>query len=275
MLDEVRIEAAAARADRERVACEQERARTLLEFVLSDDPVARTRVRSARGRDTFELAFSEAAPLVSIVIPTHSRFDLLVTRAIPSVLAQTHRNVELIVVGDQAPEEARAAVAGIGDGRVRYDNLTLRGPYPDDARGKWNVAGGPPFNHGVSLARGRWIAPMADDDAMRPDHLEKLLAGARRDRLELVYGRFEWHDPDAAGSTVLGEFPPREGHITLQAALLHADLSFFELELFDAALDIPNDWAKIVRMWRAGVRIGMIEDVVADVYPSHRWRGDG
>src|SRR3990167_4988978 len=36
-------------------------------------------------------------PLVSVLIPTHNRADLLFTRALPSVLAQTYRNLEIII----------------------------------------------------------------------------------------------------------------------------------------------------------------------------------
>jgi hypothetical protein len=60
----------------------------------------------------------------------------------------------------------------------------------------------------------------------------------------------------------------RLGDIGLQAALLHGHLSFFELELADADFDVPGDWARIERMLSAGVRVGMIDDVLAEYWPS-------
>jgi len=246
-----------------------------LEFVFSDEPGQRRRLRQARADDTFELAYSEPDPLVSVVMPTYDNFALMGERSIPSVLAQTHAHLELLVIGDDAPPEAEEVVRSFDDPRVRYHHLSPRGPYPDDPRRRWYVAGSPPFNFGVGLAAGRWIAPMADDDAMRPEHLSLLLERARRDRLEIAYGRFATHYPDERETVVMGEFPPRLGRITLQAAIQHAGLSFFELELADAVFGIPSDWGMLQRMWRAGVRLGMVDDVVVDLYPSFYWNARG
>jgi putative methyltransferase (TIGR04325 family) len=46
----------------------------------------------------------------------------------------------------------------------------------------------------------------------------------------------------------------------------------FELELADAAFRLPYDWALCVRMLEAGVRIGMLDEVVTDYYPSRLLR---
>jgi hypothetical protein len=109
---------------------------------------------------------------------------------------------------------------------------------------------------------------------MRPNHIELLLGAARERRLELVYGRFAMHEP-SGNMSAYGAFPPAVGHITLQAALQHGELRFFELELYDALFEVPSDWAKVERMMRAGVRFGMIDDVVVDMYPSAYWNPRG
>jgi glycosyltransferase involved in cell wall biosynthesis len=227
-----------------------------------------------RGTEAYELAYSEPDPLVSVVIPTWDNHAQLGARAIPSVLAQTHQNFEIVIVGDHAPPEAEQVALSFGDPRIRYRRLPMRGPYPEDPLVRWYVAGTPPANEAAADARGRWIAAMADDDAMRPRHLELLLQRARRDRLELVYGRLSAHLPDGA-SFPLGAFPPQLGQFALQASIQHGELRFFELELADALFAVPNDWAKMERMMRAGVRIGMVEDIVADYYPSRDWNPRG
>ena len=61
-------------------------------------------------------------------------------------------------------------------------------------------------------------------------------------------------------------------------ALYHAALgSIFPLELTDALYGIPSDWGMFRRMLAAGVRMGMVERIVVDGYPSTLWtpRGDG
>lgn len=228
-------------------------------------------MRELRAGAAYERAYLNADPLVSVVIPTYDNHELLRERAIPSVLAQTHQNVEIVVVGDAASEQARIAVESFGDPRITFFNLPYRGPYPADPEARWLVAGVPPYNEAVRRARGLWIAPLDDDDAFRPHHIERLLARVRDERLELAYGQICAHWPGDV-TTTLGRFPPETGQFGVQAALYHAGLAdIFELELADASLGLPYDWAWCLRMLEAGVRIAMVEGETVDYYPSRLW----
>lgn len=237
----------------------------------------RLRLQAVRRLPEYALAYDDPDPLVTIIIPTHDRPSTLGQRAIPSALAQTHRNVEVVVVGDASPREVAEVVASFGDPRIRYFNLSVRGPYSPDPRQAWLASGTATFNRGVSEARGRWFAPHADDDTFTPDHVERLLAAARRRRLEVAYGLLRQHYPDGAPERMIGEFPPRTdlGDLTapfgLQAALIHSELRFMQMQLTDARLGLPNDFALIRRQVRAGVQMGMVDDVVGDYYPSQLW----
>lgn len=243
----------------------------ILRFVHDRGQWHRERLRELRDDPAYEPPYSKPAPLVSVVIPTYDNYQLLRERAIPSVLAQTHQNFEIVVVGDGAPDGARTAVEGFNDPRITFFNLGYRGPYPVDAKTRWLVAGVPPYNEAVRRAKGLWIAPLDDDDAFHPDHLERLLNLARAERLELTYGRLTCHLADGAVTT-LGRFPPEHGQFGVQSSLYHSGLArIFELELADAALGLPYDWAVCLRMMEAGVRIGMLDEVTVDYYPSESW----
>ena len=75
----------------------------------------------------YERAWTEARPLVSVTVATLGRPELT-SRALPSILAQSHGKLEAIVASDGAPPGTEASVTGLGDERLRYLDL---GPPPD------------------------------------------------------------------------------------------------------------------------------------------------
>ena len=243
------------------------RIETMLQLIYDREPLQRERLRRLREAADYEQPFTALEPLVSVVIATYDRGDLLVERAIPSVLGGSYQNVELVVVGDDAPPDTGTRVAEVADPRVRYQNLAYRGPYPEDRRQRWHVAGVPPRNAAVALAQGDWIAPLDDDDAFHPQHIERLLELARRERHEVAYGRLNCLMNDGSRFS-LGEFPPRFGQFGWQGAIFHQGLRFFEMELADALFGSPADWSLCRRMLRAGVRFGMLDELVTDHYES-------
>lgn len=241
----------------------------ILRAIYDEEPGNRRRLWALRESAEYARPFEEENPLVTIFIPTYSNAEGLAERSIPSVLAQTYENLEVLVIGDAASPEVEAAARSFDDPRLRFLNLGIRGPYPDDPVELWRVAGAAPANEGVRLAQGQWMGVNCDDDAYTPDHVELLLAEARRRRLELVYGDIRRVHPGEEEGELLCTFPPRNEHFGMQAALLHRGLRIFsyELEVFGNG----GDWAWMRRMLRLGVRIGMINDVVVEYYPSNRW----
>ncbi len=97
------------------------------------------------------------APLISVIIPTYNRFEFL-RPAVESVLSQTCRNYELIVIDDGSTD-------GTGEGLKPYGNR-LRYIYQEN-RGVSAAR-----NRGLSLAQGTWIAFLDSDDYWLPAKLE-------------------------------------------------------------------------------------------------------
>jgi hypothetical protein len=259
--------------ERSRQVSEQlSRLRGIMQLVYDREPEFRERLRQIRAGSSYQRAFEENEPLVSVTIATYDRGEQLVNRAIPSVLAQTYTNLEIVVVGDAAPQDTATRIGKLDDRRITYHNLAVRGPYPDSPRDRWHVAGVPPRNAAVALARGSWVAPLDDDDAFHPHHVERLLELAQRERHEVTYGRLRCLMNDGS-EFVLGKYPPEFGHFGWQGALFHAELRVFEMELADALFSSPADWSLCRRMLRAGVRFGMLDDVVTDHYESRLGAG--
>jgi hypothetical protein len=256
----------AQRALRKELLSELADQRRILQAIYDQEPDNRRRLAALRALPEYEQAFSEAKPLVSIVIATYDNWRGLRDVAIPSVLAQTYERFELVVVGDDAPPETAEVISSFGDDRISFINRERRGPYPADPRAREFVKGDPAFNEGVRASRGRWIAFFADDDAMRPEHIETLIARVRETRAEFCYGRVNWIYSDASTGLV-GEWPPDSGKVSLQAALFHHGLSdFIELELADALFQTSSDKSFVRRLLRCGVRFAYVDEVIVDYY---------
>lgn len=131
-------------------------------------------------------------PLVSIAIRAFRRRWL--AEAIASVLAQTHRDLELVIYDDAGDLEDLATATG--DPRVRYH----RADAPRTASGRFLAA--------VALCRGEYIGLLDDDDAYAPDFVAALAAALDADeRAGIAFCRPTWDDGGARMTPV----DPRPG----------------------------------------------------------------
>ena len=115
--------------------------------------------------------------MISVVIPTHNRADLL-PRAIKSVQAQTWTDLEILVVSDGSEDDTKAVVEALAkeDSRIKFIEY-----FP--ARGG-NIA----RNTGIDNAAGEYVAFLDDDDEFMPEKLEKQMAVMESDpEIGLVY----------------------------------------------------------------------------------------
>jgi Glycosyl transferase family 2 len=243
--------------------------RDALRALAAREPENRRLLQGAREAAGYGRAWDEGRPPISVTVATIGRPELT-SRSLPSILAQSYGELEVVVAADGAPPETEAAVAALGDPRVRYLDLGPRRPWTDDPVKLWLVGATRARNAALQAARGRWIVEFDDDDALRPECLESLLDLARRTRAEAVYGQVRQHAGGAPRDFCA--FPPRLGHFSWAAGMYHAGLRFFERELLAAELGLPGDWWLAERMLRAGVRFAMRDEVLCDAYASERGR---
>ncbi len=113
--------------------------------------------------------------LVSILLPAYNSRHLIGT-AIQSVLNQTQRRFELIVINDCSTDDTAEVATQFArcDGRVKLLR-TPRNSGPAAAR-----------NIGFDAARGRWIALLDSDDAYVPERLARLLELADANAADMV-----------------------------------------------------------------------------------------
>ncbi len=113
-------------------------------------------------------------PHISVVIPSRNR-RVLVERALHSVLCQTFRDLEVLVVIDGPDMDTQDALSRIEDARLRLFCL------------EHGVGGSEARNLGVRYAKGSWIAFLDDDDEWMPEKLEKQLQAAESTEGSLIF----------------------------------------------------------------------------------------
>jgi glycosyltransferase involved in cell wall biosynthesis len=106
-----------------------------------------------------QLNISLKGPQFSVVIPAYN-CERFIGKTIESVLAQTYGAAEIIVIDDGSADET-ARIVEQYSGRTRISYVRQQNQGPSAAR-----------NHGVSLARGDWIAFLDADDIWYPYKLQ-------------------------------------------------------------------------------------------------------
>ncbi len=112
-------------------------------------------------------------PEVSIIIPSYNS-EAYIAQALDSVLNQTYRNFEIILIDDASGDSTLAIARSFNDRRLKIiANQQNRG-----------VSYG--RNCGIKAAKGNWIALLDSDDWYAPERIEKLLSVAEQENADLV-----------------------------------------------------------------------------------------
>ena len=195
--------------------------------------------------------------LISVVMPVLDAGPWL-AESIDSILGQTHRDLELIVVDDGSSDDSRevAAAAAARDRRVRTLFLD---PLPG------NTSSARAANAGIAVARGDPIARMDGDDIALPHRLERGLAFLEERGLDGCGGlaqafggedRLYWYPQSHEG--IERELLFRVGilHPTLlaRAGLMRAH------PYLERASHEDSEWQ--TRVCAAGARLGNVQEVV-------------
>ena len=119
----------------------------------------------------------ECNPLVSIIIPVYNTPESLLRMAISSVLSQTYKNFELVIVDDGSDSQCREVLARFAavDARVKL----LEGDHRGVSRAR---------NLGIAASKGEWLVFSDADDEVEPGFIEEGLTVALCENCDLVFG---------------------------------------------------------------------------------------
>ena len=102
----------------------------------------------------------EFDPLVSIIIPVYNGSNY-VSEAIDSALAQTYKNIEIIVVNDGSCDNGKTEEVALSYGdKIRYFR-------------KENGGSSSALNYGIKQMNGEWFSWLSHDDLYYPEKIEK------------------------------------------------------------------------------------------------------
>ncbi|MGH8875583.1 MAG: glycosyltransferase family 2 protein, partial [Acidimicrobiia bacterium] len=196
-------------------------------------------------------------PGVSVIIPTYNRSGL-VGRALRSVMAQTYRDFEVIVIDDASTDDTAQVVVGFPG--VRY------------LRNDTNLGGAASRNRGIAAARGDYVAFLDSDDEWLPHKLELQVEAMVEDQgVGAVYCGLYRQD-DRTGLLKMGRPIMHRGNV--RAALLagwcpHTVSQFLvrrrsleEVGGFDAELAGFQDTDLWIRLSQAGAFEALDEPLV-------------
>jgi len=215
-------------------------------------------------------ATAKKAPLVSVIVPTHNRPELL-PRALESLAHQRLQDFEVVVVNDAGQDVSKIVEAFDRPEGPRFRYLT----------NPKNLGLAGTRNAGLRAARGTLVAFLDDDDLVSPEHLELLVTARRESGARVVYGNaWQVYEKKCDGvwtETGRNPFPSlpfsRERLLVRNLAPVHTMLCehslLDELGGFDESLELMEDWD----LWLRASRLAdfhRIEDYTCE----YRWRGD-
>lgn len=123
---------------------------------------------------------SDILPLVSVVLPTYKR-PQLIAQAVKSVQQQTYEHWELIIVDDNGADteyakETQAIVSSIATSHsIHYVQQPI------------NKGACAARNKGIEQAQGKYIAFLDDDDSWEPEKIEKQVLALEKNQADVCY----------------------------------------------------------------------------------------
>jgi glycosyltransferase involved in cell wall biosynthesis len=186
-------------------------------------------------------------PVVSVIIPTHDRRELL-SLTLRSVLRQRDVDFELLVVDDGSSDDTSELVHEVHDPRVRL------------LRHEVALGVSAARNHGIEEARGRWVAFLDDDDLWSPQKLSLQMDALRDGGLRWAYAGTVEISMDNRVFDGRPPFTPEEimRGLTIRN-MVHAGSSNVVVEkrwlphpVFDGSLHHSPDWDLWIRLARQG-----------------------
>lgn len=190
--------------------------------------------------------------LISVIMPTFHQ-DRYISESIRSVLNQTHKNLELIIVPVYGDDLTLRKIKKFNDPRIRvilsnYAMITHQ------------------MNLGSFAAQGKYTTYVGSDDVMFNDGLEKVATVAKDKSAVLVRGNFYTSDANLEN---LKKYTPAQGLMTDNTLVKRKEhLNYLPLEFSKGKWRTENVWQKMLAEPKYKERIFYLPDFLM-IYRQH------
>lgn len=204
--------------------------------------------------------------LVSVIIPIYNGLEYI-AETLESIRAQTHKNIEIVVVDDGSTDGT------VGFLKAQPDVTLVEQP---------NQGPGSARNNGASVASGDWLAFADGDDLWVPEKLELQLAATDEQDVELVYTNVRpigdvadlpslQHNPEAMPTGDIFVEILNDNIMTLSSVMMKRS-AFEELGGFGSLPSIRGceDWDLWLRYLDSDRKVGAVPEPLV----LYRWRSD-
>jgi hypothetical protein len=207
-------------------------------------------------------------PRVSIIVRTHDR-PLLLARALRSLVAQSHADLEIVVVNNGGADVAHLVESATGGRTHQYVSL------------REGVSVSAALNVGARAATGAYVGYLDDDDLLYPDHVARAVEALERSGADLAYTNCiaEYARVSDEQKTLLGfqvfrdsEFVAKDMYVDNVApihSIVHRSDVFSRFGYFDEMLPVLEDWEMWLRLSRSA-RFIHVDRITCE----YSWRAD-
>lgn len=203
--------------------------------------------------------------LVTVIITTYQRPPEMVKRAIKSVVEQTYKNLEIIIVDDSpCTFELRSKVTdmilNIKDNRIKY------------LQNEKNIGACASRNRAIKESKGKFIIYVDDDDELLPKCIEKRISGFISKKIGLVYSDCIFID-ELKNKEFISNQKKLKGYVFDKLIIENFILAFPMLRrecfdicgLFNETLPASQDWDMWLRVSKK-YEINYINEPLSKIY---------
>lgn len=195
-------------------------------------------------------AKKKLTPLISIILPTHNR-PILLEEAIESVINQTEKNWELIIVDDNSEPPVNETVL-----QKKYSqNLRV-------IRHTISKGGAAAKNTGINATKGKYITFLDDDDLYSPIYLERSVQQLETyPQIKILFIGVKWFGERAEYGQKNHDKNTRKVTLDAQGKEKSSYLIQFNQNLFSALLKrIPMPFQRIVMSKETSLQLGHYQE---------------